>query len=85
MISFGGLFAANATGPRSAFLLVNGGVARTDSRMGTPTDSTGVAVHDVQILDPGDYIEIRVLQQSGGPLNLFGGFAGFTNLRVVQL
>lgn len=65
-------FAANATGVRDMFIVLNGassiGVMRSTTPSGTST--TRLATSTVYALNDGDYVELRVNQTSGGALNL---------------
>jgi hypothetical protein len=64
-------FAANATGRRYLDILLNGStmIARQISPA-APVGATDLTVSTHYQLNAGDYVELRVLQQSGGALNI---------------
>lgn len=64
-------FASNATGYREVQLLVNGTTfIADDTRMAVNGAATSVVVETEYHLNAGDYVEVRVVQTSGGALNV---------------
>jgi len=70
-------FAANATGYRELQLRVNGTTTIATNRVMNlgAGDATRVTIHTSYLLAVGDYVELLVVQSSGGALNYSGGLS----------
>jgi hypothetical protein len=65
-------FANNATGIRTVLIVVNGTTTQTTVRDVSPSasDASRLACSTLQKLAAGDYVEVQVVQTSGGNLNV---------------
>jgi hypothetical protein len=80
-------FVNNATGQRSAFLLLNGGataITRFDQSIASNNENQHVAISQLYNCIVGDYFEVAVYQTSGGNLNVNSG-ANETTFSVTYL
>lgn len=70
-------FAANSTGYREIKITLNGSIDIHVSRVPNSgaTDDVRVTIHTEYPLAVGDYVELNATQNSGGALNVLGGFA----------
>jgi hypothetical protein len=75
---------ANGTNRRLSWIYVNGVQRERDTRNGTASNTTGVALPAMRILAAGDTIGVQVRQTSGGNLNIIGG-ADSSSLTVIFL
>ena len=76
VLMFTGLFAANASGARTAWFRVNGDATHRIGQVQVQTvasGGTGYATTATVRLIPGDYVEVVIQQDSGAALNLNGG------------
>jgi hypothetical protein len=70
-IKFNGGFASNATGFRTAYLQLNGGTyIAIQTFPAVNGDATLFALSTEYVLAANDYVEVQVLQNSGGTLNI---------------
>jgi len=67
-------FAANATGMRELIIRINGTtqIARSSTPNSGATDEARVTIYTEYELVAGDYVELQVVQTSGGALNYIG-------------
>jgi len=75
LVNFQADFALNATGVRYAFITLNGStnVGKVQLAPTGASDAWIVSVNAILNLSVGDYVEARLLQNSGGALNAEGG------------
>lgn len=75
-------FAANATGTRQLFFMVNGTTVISNAVFPANTASVIYNTHAIYPLVAGDYVELIASQNSGGSLNIVGGNAQQTSAAI---
>jgi hypothetical protein len=79
-------FEFNATGDRAAYIYKNGAIYSLVVDIGaTNTQTAMVSGVDFLSLTAGDYIEMRVFQDSGGNLNLLGATEANTHFAMYYI
>jgi hypothetical protein len=72
LVTAGTTFATNANGNRETYIFLNGAIYSSVFQPGTSVGSTSISISDTLNLAVGDYVEIRVEQDSGSSVDVRG-------------
>ena len=72
LVTAGVTFATNSSGNREVYIFKNGGIYSSAFRPGTSVGSTSGTISDIVDLAVGDYVTIRVEQDSGTSIDVRG-------------
>lgn len=72
LITGGVTFATNSSGNRELYIFLNGGIYSSVFQPGTSVGSTGMVISDIIDMAVGDYVTLRVEQDSGSTIDVRG-------------